>query len=179
MTSSFDPDRDLASQLRQTAGREWVEEAAEDERLTEVMRQRGLTISQLFADMVHRGERVSVDFGGHNFSGALVSGGEDYATIEGSGQVADVKLVTGIWSLLIRGQPVETRSGSPETFKALMQQYVASKTRLRVALPDNQVAVGSIAVVAVDHIELLDADGRPIYIPDQSVLAVIRSSEIQ
>ncbi|MCH7583437.1 MAG: hypothetical protein IIC72_12505, partial [Acidobacteria bacterium] len=65
-----------------------------------------------------------------------------------------------------------------ESFKALLHEYSASETAVRLALPGGEMVFGAIAVVAVDHIEVDDVDGRQIYIPSALVLAVIRSIEL-
>ena len=52
------PDREVESHLRQGAGREWLEEAAEDEQLTELLRRRRLDLSGRVLELVHRGGRV-------------------------------------------------------------------------------------------------------------------------
>ena len=65
MNSIPDPDPHLAAELRQGAGREWAEEAAEDEQLTELLRRRKLELADVVRDLAHRGGRVSVEFGGH------------------------------------------------------------------------------------------------------------------
>lgn len=171
------PDPSLAAELRQGAGREWVEEAAEDERLTELLRRRRLELKDVIAEMAARGERVTVDFGGHNFSGIIAGTGDDYATIEGAGQVTDVRLEVATWSRLVAGPPAESRLRDVQTFRALLNEYSGSGTRLRLALPDGQVVIGDISVVAIDHVELQDVDGRLLYIPMPLILAVIRSTD--
>ena len=173
------PDPNLAAELRQGAGREWAEEAAEDERLTELLRRRKLELAEVFKDLAHRGGRASVEFGGHSFSGVVTSAGIDFATIDRADQTADVRLDVATWSIL----PSDARSGSKvggaESFKAVLHEYSAAETTVRLALPYGEMVFGTIAVVSVDHIEVDDVDGRQIYIPSAMVLAVIRSTELQ
>lgn len=173
------PDPDLASELRQGAGREWNEEAAEDERLTEVHRRRRLTLADQAKELVNRGERVSVEFGGHSFGGAVVIAGEDYVTVEGPGQTADIKLGVARWSVLHTDQPAETHSGSAESFRALLHQHSASDHVVRLALPGGDMVIGRIAVVAEDHVEVIDVDDRRLLVPTSLILAVVRSSDHQ
>ncbi len=172
------PDPDLAAELRQGAGREWAEEAAEDERLTELLRRRRLELADVAKDLAHRGEQVSVEFGGHSFSGAVVGAGVDYATIDGPGQTAAVRLDVARWSIIAANRKDESRVDRSETFKALLHEYSAAETTLRLAIPYGEMVFGTIAVVSVDHIEVADVDGRQIYIPSALVLAVIRSTEL-
>ena len=62
MNQDQQPDPDLAAELRQTAGAEWAAEAAEDERLTEVLRRRKLNLGDIAKEMANRGDRISVEF---------------------------------------------------------------------------------------------------------------------
>lgn len=172
------PDPNLAAELRQGAGREWAEEAAEDERLTELLRRRKLELADVVKDLAHRGGRVSVEFGGHNFSGAVMGAGADYATIDSTDQTADIRFDVARWSILAASRTDEPRVDRSESFKALLHEYSASETAVRLALPGGEMEFGAIAVVAVDHIEVDDVDGRQIYIPSALVLAVIRSIEL-
>lgn len=171
------PDPDLASELRQGAGREWNEEAAEDERLTEVHRRRRLTLADQAKELVNRGERVSVEFGGHSFGGAVVVAGEDFVTVEGPGQTADIKLEVARWSVLHSDQPAETGSGGAETFLARLHEHAASDHVVRFALPGGDMVIGKVAVVAEDHVEVNDVDERRLLVPMRLILAVVRSSD--
>jgi hypothetical protein len=171
------PDPDLASELRQGVGREWNEEAAEDERLTEVHRRRRLSLADQAKELVNRGERVSVEFGGHTFGGAVVTAGEDYVTIDGPGQTADIKLDVARWSVLHSDTPAETHPGGAESFRALLHQHSASDHVVRLALPGGDMVIGKIAVVAEDHVEVTDVDDRRLLVPTNLILAVVRSSD--
>ncbi len=171
------PDPDLASELRQGAGREWNEEAAEDERLTEVHRRRRLSLADQAKELVNRGERVSVEFSGHSFGGAVVVAGEDYVTVDGPGQTADIKLDVARWSVLHSDQPAETGSGGAESFLARLHEHSASDHVVRLALPGGDMVIGRLAVVAEDHVEVIDVDERRLLVPMRLVLAVVRSSD--
>lgn len=173
------PDPDLGAELRQGAGREWTEEAAEDERLTELQRRRRLTLGDVAKEMVNRGQRASIEFSGHTFSGAVVWAGEDFATIQGAGQLCEVRLNAATWSVLPVGEPAETWSIGPESFRAALFEHVESTTLVRLAFPAGEMAIGSIDVVAGDHVEFQDADGRHLYVATDRILAVIRSSEFR
>lgn len=177
METNSDPNRELAAELRQSAGREWMEEAAEDERLTDLLRRRRLELSEVIRDLAHRGERVSVEFGGHSFSGAVMASGVDYASVEGAGQAADIRLDTARWSVLVPGPSVEPWLDAPETFRGVLQQHGAGETVVRLALPGGDLVIGTIAVVAVDHLEFDDVDQRKLYVPIEMVLGVIRSAD--
>lgn len=177
MDYEHQPDPKLASELRQGAGREWAEEAAEDERLTELHRRRRLTLADQAKELINRGERVSVEFGGHSFSGAVAKAGEDYATIEGPGQAADIRLDEARWSVITTDQPGEPRPGGAESFRAVLHEHSASDHVVRLALPGGDMVIGRISVVAADHVEVNDVDDRRLIVPLKLILAVVRSSE--
>jgi len=173
-----EPDPKLASELRQGAGRELAEEAAEDERLTELHRRRRLVLADQAKALVNRGDRVSVEFGGHSFSGAVATAGEDYATIEGPGQAADIRLDEARWSVLPSDQPAETRPGGAESFRAILHQHSASDHVVRLALPGGDMVIGKVEVVAEDHVAMHDVDDRRLIVPMKLILAVVRSSDV-
>jgi hypothetical protein len=172
------PDENLGSELRQGAGREWAEEAAEDERLTELQRRRSMTLGDQAKEMVNRGDRVSVDFSGHTFGGAVASAGEDYATISGPGQVADIKLAEARWSVLPLDTPGQAGGPGAETFQALLHEHSAAGSTVRLALPGGDMVIGTLKVVAGDHVEVEDVDQRRLIVPTKMILAVVRSSEV-
>lgn len=160
MDTSGIPDPNLASELRQRAGQEWKEEAAEDERLTELHRRRRLTLEDMAKEMVNRRDRVSVEFSGHSFSGAVMGAGADFATVGGPGQVADIKLEAARWSVLISDTSSETRTAGPESFRAMLHQHSSSGHVVRLALPGGDMVIGKLSVIADDHVEVEDVDGR-------------------
>ena len=177
MQDPTNPSDELASHLRAGAGQEWREEAAEDERLTEVQRRRNLSMGDQAAAMVNQGLRVSVEFGGHSFGGAVAASGSDYATVNGPGQVADIRLERSRWSVLpVTGDPTDVPSAvTAESFTAILHGHAGDKTTVRLALPGGDMVIGTIDVVAKDHLEMSDVDNRRLIVPLSLVLAVIRS----
>jgi hypothetical protein len=175
MENMESPDPNLASELRQSAGREWNEETAEDERLTELHRRRKLTLANQAKELVNRGDRVSVEFGGHSFSGALSWAGEDFATIEGPGQSADIRLEAARWSVLTTDQPAEAGPPGAESFRALLHEYSASTHVVRLTLPGGDMVIGRLEVVAEDHVEMQEVDKRRLIVTHQMIVGVVRS----
>ncbi len=170
----FDPE--LAAELRSTAGAEWTDDAAEDERLTEVHRRRLLDLPNLFEDLMHRRQRVSVEFGGHSFNGALIAVGSDYALISGPGQVAEVRLSSGRWSVLpTMGAEAPPPVSAAETFIGVLRTHESSQDLVRLSLPQNDMVIGRVETVGADHVEFAEADERQIYVPLELILGVIRS----
>ena len=154
-----------------------AEEAAEDERLTELHRQRRMTLEDRGKEMVNRGERVSVEFGGHSFSGAVAAAGADYVTIQGPGQSADVKTAEARWSILPLETPSDNQVAGVESFQALLHEHSEAGRNVRLALPGGDMVIGSITVVADDHVEMKDVDQRKLIVPTKMILAVVRSSD--
>lgn len=177
MTSRDEPDPRLASELRQSVGREWADDVAEDERLTELMRRRRLTLSDMARDVQHQGARVSVEFAGHNFSGPLSRVGDDYATIEAPGQIVDVRFAVTTWAILRIADDKPAMPSEMITFKAHLHELSGTARRVGLAIPDGQILVGKIEVVAEDHVEIRDADDRGLLVPLELILATIRSSD--
>jgi len=175
MTQDQQPDPNLASQLRETAGAEWTAEAAEDERLTELLRRRRLTLSDLAKEMANRGERISVEFGGHSFTGAIVGAGDDYVTIQGPGQIAEVGLAQARWSILNAEGPTVQSVNTAPSFRAALHEHAAAETNIRLTLDRGDMVIGKVTVVATDHLEVSDVDERRIYVPMEIVLGTIRS----
>lgn len=179
MDQGRQPDPNLASELRQAAGQELIEEAAEDERLTELHRRRRLTLADQAKELVNRGDRVSVEFGGHSFSGAVATAGEDFITVNGPGQSADIRLEEARWSVLTAGQPPDVAPGGAESFRAVLHEHSATQQVVRLALPGGDLVIGQLAVVAADHIEMTDVDARRLIVPMKLILGVVRSSDHQ
>lgn len=178
MTDDKNPIRDFAAELRQELGREVREEAAEDEKLTELLRQRQSTITDHVSDLAHRGARVTAEFSGHTFSGAVVASGDDYATIAGPGQLADITLGVSIWTETSQGVEVPPLLNPPTTFRGVLHAHASTEQMLRFILPSNELLIGKVAVVADDHLRIEDADGRQKVVPTSLILGVIRSTDL-
>ncbi len=179
MDRDREPDPQLASELRSTAGQEWNEDAAEDERLTEVHRRRTMTLGDQAKELVNRGDRVSVEFGGHSFSGLVAAAGSDYATVNGPGQVADIRLEEARWSILPSDITTESNVAGAESFKALLHEHSAGAKVVRFALPGGDMVIGKVTVVAEDHVEMADVDNRALIVPLKLIFAVVRSPDAQ
>jgi hypothetical protein len=177
---TFEQDPDLASELRRTVARAWQTDAEEDEQLTAVYDRRRLNLSDLAKEMVNKGERVAVEFGGHSFSGVVVGGGADHVTIQGAGLKADIRIEVGYWSVVHTAQG-DTKPGvaTSESILARLAEHADQRNTVRLAIPGGDLVIGRVTVVADDHIELEDADNRHVYVPTNLILAVIRSTDYQ
>ena len=169
------PDRDIESHLRQGAGREWLEEAAEDEQLTELLRRRRLDLSGRVLELVHRGERVRAETGVHTFSGRVVYAGADFASIDRDDDLVEVVLDSAVWMLDRGASGGIEQSGDKLTFRARLAEISSAPELVRLVVIDGRALVGSIDVVATDHVELTQ-DGNTIVVPIRQIVAVIRST---
>lgn len=167
------PDRDVESHLRQGAGREWLEEAAEDENLTELLRRRRLDLSGRVLELVHRGERVRAETGAHTFSGRVVYAGADFASIDRGEDRVEVVLDSAVWTVERSETGGNEQSGDKLTFRARLAEIAAATESVRMVVVDGRAIVGSIDVVATDHIEVTQ-DGNTIVVPLRQIVAVIR-----
>ena len=169
------PDRDVESHLRQGAGREWLEEAAEDEKLTELLRRRRLDLSGRVLELVHRGERVRAETGAHTFSGQVLYAGADFASIHRGDDVVEVVLDSAVWTVERSESGGSEQSGDMLTFRARLAEIAATTESVRIVITDGRAIVGSVEVVATDHVELAQ-DGNTIVVPIRQIVAMIRST---
>jgi len=177
---TFEEDPELASELRQTVARAFQQEAEEDEQLTALHDRRRLSMSDLAKEMVNRGERVAVEYGGHAFSGLVIGAGADHVTIQGAGQRADVRLDGAYWSVIHTAQASAAPGvATDETLKARLSEHADQRNTVRLCLPGGILVIGRVAVVADDHVEIADADQRHIYVPMTLILGIMRSVDVQ
>jgi hypothetical protein len=169
------PDRDVESHLRQGAGREWLEEAAEDEKLTELLRRRRLDLSGRILELVHGGERVRAETGAHTFSGRVVYAGADFATVDRGEDLVEVVFDAAVWTVERRASGGIEQSGDMLTFRARLAEIAATAEQVRMIVIDGRAIVGSAEVVAIDHVDVTQ-DGNTIVVPIRQIAAVIRST---
>lgn len=169
------PDREIEEHLRQGAGREWLEEAAEDEQLTELMRRRRLTLEERALELVHRGERVRAETGNQTFSGHVAYAGSDFATVDRGEDLVEVVLSAAIWTIEKSSEGGTEQSGEPLSFKGRLGEISANSESVRLVVADGRALVGRIEVVAADHVEM-SQDGNTVVVPNRLIAAVIRSN---
>lgn len=178
MTQENIPEEELVSYLRQEAGREMAEEAAEEERLTETMRQRSLDFKGVAEEAAHAGQRGTAEFDGKVHSGPIVGTGNDYLTLRLADQEADVYLPSAVWSFTdFEGdKPPSVKSGM--SMKGRLGEHAAAGARVRVEVGGGNALMGTIKAVTDDHVRMEDADGRDVYVGLDQVRAVIRSTVV-
>jgi hypothetical protein len=170
------PDPEIEAQLRHGAGRDWIEEAAEDEKLTELMRRRRLDLSGRALEMVHRGERARAETQGQTFSGQVVYAGSDFATLDRGDDLVEVVLDAAIWAVEAATAGGREQSGSPLSLRARLSEIASSGTQIRLVVADGRAIVGSVELVATDHVEI-SQDGNVVLIPIRLIAAVIRPND--
>jgi hypothetical protein len=168
-------DREIEAHLRQGAGREWLEEAAEDEHLTEVLRRRRLTLGERALELVHRGERVRAETGTQTFSGQVIYAGSDFATVDRGDDRVEVVLDAAIWTVEKTSSGGQDQSGEPLSLRARLAEISSVSESIRMVVTDGRAIVGSIDVVAADHVEM-SQDGNTVVVPIRLIGAMIRST---
>lgn len=163
----------LESELRQGAGREWAEEAAEDEHLSELMRLRRMDLGAKAQELVDQGRRVRVETGPQTFAGAVTFAGSDYAVVARADDVVAVKLDAATWTVEQIEATEQAQPGGAETLTAHLAELSSTGETVRLIVSDGRALVGSISVVATDHLEV-DQGGPPVVVPLRMLLAVIR-----
>jgi hypothetical protein len=173
MDEQQNPDPELEAVLRE-AGREMIEEAAEDERLTELLRRRRLEMADLALEWVHRGQRVRAEAGSQTFTGQVVFAGTDYVTIDrGEDQVA-LRLDRATWTLEPDHGEGHEQTGAATSLKARLSELAASGETVRMVVAEGRALVGSVAVVAADQVEVRQ-DHLTVLVPTDLILALIIS----
>jgi hypothetical protein len=173
MSEQENPDPELESVLRE-AGREMIEEAAEDERLTELLRRRRVEMSDLALEWVHRGQRVRAEAGAQTFSGKVVFAGSDYVTIDRIEDQVAVRLDRATWTLEPDHGEGHEQTGPATSLKARLTELAATGEALRLFVAEGRALVGSVAVVAADQVEFRQ-DHLTVLVPTDLILAVITS----
>ena len=168
-------EREIEEQLRQGAGREWQEEAAEDEQLTELQRRRKLGLGDRVLEVVHRGERVRAEAGTQTFSGHVVYAGSDFATIDRGEDLVEVVLDAAVWTIERGTEGGREQSGEPLSLRARLAEVSANSESVRLVVSDGKALVGRIEVVAADHLEM-SHDGSTVAVPTRQIAAVIRTN---
>lgn len=173
MSEDRETEQNLGSELRQGAGREWAEELAEDERLTELGRRRRMDMADRAREFVARGQRVRVETGPQTFTGEVVFAGSDYAVIDRADDIAAVRLDAAIWTVEQYEAGGHEQSGGSTTMKAHLAELESTGETIRLITGDGKALLGSVSVVGADHVEV-DQDGLAVVVPLSRIVAVVR-----
>lgn len=166
-----EPISELSAQLRSSAGAEMIEEWEATERETEQGRLRSRTLTEVWEQAMHRGDRVTASGSFGVCSGTVEYVGKDYAVVAGEDIAWDLRLDS--CAVVIRRSPHGGHSvtGGSRTLRARLAEYEASGERVTVhtATGSHQGVVG---VAAVDHVLL--SDQGDIAIPTATIEAISR-----
>lgn len=174
MPGERENDPNLESELRQTAGREWAEEAAEDESLTELMRRRRLGLGEQARDSLTAGARATCEVANLAFAGDLVYAGTDFAVIDRGDDLVAILLDAGIWRFELEDGKAVHQTDQALSMKGHLGELAANGEQVRLLAADGRNRVGSISLVATDHIEVDDGGTRWL-VPLSQLVAVIRA----
>ena len=168
----------LSSELRQGAGKEWLAEAAEDERLTELLRRRRQDLSAVALDLVHRGDRVRAELGDSYYTGKAVFAGTDFVTIENDESFIDIRSDAAIWIVERSSSGGHEQTGGSTSLKARLSEAATTGEQVRLVTATGRAHIGSIEIVAQDHVELTDGTSVMV-VPLKMIAAVVRSKSRQ
>jgi hypothetical protein len=171
MTDRENPDPELESVLRE-AGREMIAEAAEDERLTELLRRRRQSLADLALEWVHRGQWVRAELGSQTFSGRVVFAGSDFLTLEREEDHVAIPLHRATWTLEPDSTSGSEQLAAASSLKARLAELESTGEVIRLLVGDGRALVGSVAVVAADQVEI-SQDRHSVMVPLEQVGAVI------
>ena len=172
--SRDDPDEpEFGPELRQGAGREWVEEAAEDERWTQKLRERRSDLKQRALAMVAEGRQVRAELPSLAFTGRLTFAGSDYAVIDSGYEEVAIRLDAALWEIMAATGDGNAPRREPQSFRAHLAELEASGEVIRALTRDGEVA-GRIRTVASDHV-VAEAETYEMLIPIASLVGTVRT----
>jgi hypothetical protein len=103
----------------------------------------------------------------------VIYAGSDFATIDRGEDLVEVVLGAAIWAV----EPVTAggheQSGTPLSFKARFTEIASSSDQVRLVIAGGRAIVGSVEVVATDHVEI-SQDSNVVVVPLRQIVAVIR-----
>lgn len=166
----------IARQLRWgPAGAELRAEAEETERESHQRRMRRRALSDVVATVAHRGDLVTVLTGGRALTGTVVAGGNDFLTLETGDLEVDVRLAAAVLRVERRSSGGVSTLGGSRTLHARLAEYEQTGEPVTLVAPSLDFEKsGRVAVVATDHVLLLDGDGAECYLPLAAVTLVLR-----
>lgn len=155
--SEPDPFSELGRELRQGAGEEFRADAEEGERLAAQGARRKAGLADVARDAMMRGDRVVLQYRGHQVVGAVTHAAGDLATIQtAEGLVHGYLGGEVVFSVAERDA---TEGRTPEfgvdSFRARLFELELAEAQVEVrgAVVDGAVR-GRVAVVATDHLVL-------------------------
>ena len=175
--SSMDPDdlTDLARALRETAGRELRADAGELEHLAQLQRRRKSDLATALRAAMHKGDEVSAAAAGRTFRFPLTAVGRDYLRMVSGGSAYDVRLDAAIITVRERRSGGATGSPDAHTLRARLGELEQFGTSVEVLTSSGASVIGSISVVATDHVVVATGDDEAVevIVPIDQVAVVV------
>jgi hypothetical protein len=106
----------------------------------------------------------------------VVYAGSDFATLDRGDDLVEVVLDAAIWAVEAATAGGREQSGSPLSLRARLSEIASSGTQIRLVVADGRAIVGSVELVATDHVEI-SQDGNVVLIPIRLIAAVIRPND--
>ncbi|MFO7548906.1 MAG: hypothetical protein R6X29_08590 [Acidimicrobiia bacterium] len=170
-----DPFDDLARELRTGAGREWREEAEQTETETHRYRLRRRTLADLGAELLHRGDSATVVAGDRIASGRVEGAGTDYVTLVSDALEVDVRLDRVVLRADRSPAGGGEQAGGSRTWLARLREFEQTGEPVELWMPATGSSVrGRVEIVASDHLVVVEALEREVYVPLDAVVMVIR-----
>lgn len=163
---------DIGAELRQGAGREWVEEAAEDERMTEKQRDRRSGLRERILAIAAAGQHVRCEAGSRTYSGRIVSAGTDYAVIDRGSDLVALRIEVPVWAIQGSRSAESGPTAVSISFKGHLAELESSGEPV-TALVGESAIDGSVVTVATDHVVFAAAAGETI-VPLPALLGIVR-----
>lgn len=166
---------ELDEDLRRAVGDEFSAELAQIESDTHQLRRRGLTVEEFAAELIRRGDRVSVWWGDSRWTGEATFSGQDFIAFHTP--ELEVTVRTDQVGLMIeRGKSggVSPLGGS-RTLVARLAEFELTGEIIRVWARGMPGAVTvRVEVVATDHLVCRDQENREVFLPLSAVLMIAR-----
>lgn len=163
---------ELAAQLRDEVGSEFrlEAEALEDDAAKLVLRRR--TLEEIAVELMNRGDEVGATGAGMTISGVITHAAGDLAIIETSHSTVSVNLAGPVSLRVVRRARAGGRgraNGSP-SYRSRMLELEMSGELVEIVSPlSSDPLVGTISVVGVDHVVVIDRDQLEQYVPLSAV----------
>jgi hypothetical protein len=105
----------------------------------------------------------------------VIYAGSDFATVDRGDDRVEVVLDAAIWTVEKISAGGQDQSGEPLSLRARLAEISSASESIRMVVTDGRAIVGSIDVVAADHVEM-SQDGNTVVVPIRLIGAMIRST---
>ena len=165
---------ELASELRQAVGREFRWEAEDVEHLTDQQRRRRRSLTDVAHEAMSRGDIVILGRGEIRHRGTLAAVHNDLALLDTGMGIINAHLSEVVFTIAERAREGGTVGDKgAQSFQGRLGELEHTGETVVVEGEDLELK-GRIAVAAVDHVTLVDTEGREWFVPYQAIWFVIQ-----